>query len=597
MYSVSSAYLTAMKQDTFTRTLRGKIGNINYTIDDVLTGSCTITNKISDGTEVRIGSVNIGTLTITFINDHGITDWSGQIITVEEGLLLEGGTYEYVPMGKFIVSEAQRTASGTVVTAYDFMSKFDKRWQISTTSGKAFSFLNYICQQCGVTLGMTQEQVEALPNGNTLLGLFTENDIETFRDALSWIAQTLGCYATIDREGQLVVRAYKSVPDDTVTVYQRYTGDTFSTFATRYSGVSVVDIKNGTTRYKGMPQDIYLTYNLGSNPFMQYGSQTTKDLMLQNILTALQNVVYVPFSVVLPIGGAYDLGDVITFSGGHGDVTGCITSYTWNFNGTDNYIAKGEGKDPSLVNARSKTDKDISGLASRLNSTEIQYYIFRNIEEINIGNNQEKELINIHCMSMANTTVIMDAEILLDVETAVSGIDYYDAVGTITYYVDFVKKTDYVPIETWVDGNHILHLMYVMNIESSQLCRFVATLKMSGGSAHIPPLGVNAVIHGQGLAATDEWDGYIDLEDTIGEIDLGGIEVEDNIIDEVSLTQDTPYSLEFTEEIGEIDLGGVTLENNMSEELLIDKKMMSSYTYEQLSAYTYEDLSLGFIYG
>ena len=597
MYSVSNAYLTAMKQNTFTRTLRGKIGNINYTVDDVLTGSCTITNKISDGTEVRIGSVNIGELGITFLNDHGVTEWSNVAITVEEGLLLANNTYEYIPMGTFYVSKADRTASGIVVTAYDAMSKFDKRWQMNATSGKPYSYLSNICQSCGVTLGMTQVQVEAMPNGNKLLGLFTENDIETFRDALSWIAQTLASYATINREGQLVLRTYRSTQDDEVDEYERYYDETFSTFVTRYSGISVVDIVTQKTKYIGIEPDEYLTYNLGSNPFMQYGTPSTKNEMLTAIITSMQNIAYTPFEAVLPCGGAYDLGDVIAFSGGIGGVTGCITSFTWNFNGTDNYIAKGEGKDPSLVNARSKTDKDVSGILSMISAQEFQYYIFRNLEAIDIGDGEEVEIINIRFASLISTIVIMEAEILLDIDTAVSGITYDDAVGQVTYYINNELVTDYKPVETWVDGNHVLHLMYLLNIGEAELTKFIAKLKMTGGSASIPPLGVQAVIHGQGLAVVEGWDGYIDVEDTVGVIDFSGIVVENNIIDEVEITQDIPYKPSCEDELSDISLNGMVIDNNMSEMLVIDKKMMSSYTYEQLSAYTYEDLSLGFIYG
>lgn len=590
MYSVSNAYLTAMKQNTFTRTLRGKIGNIDYTVDDVLTGSCTITNKISDGTEVRIGSVNIGELTITFINDHGITEWSNAAITVEEGLLLANNTYEYVPMGTYYVSKADRTASGIVVTAYDAMSKFDKRWQMNATSGTAASYLGYICSSCGVILGMTQAQIEALPNGNRLLGLYTDNDIETFRDALSWVAQTLASYATIDRQGRLVLRAYKSMPDDVINVYERYAGETFSTFTTRYSGISVVDIKSQTTKYIGMEPDIYLTYNLGSNPFLQYGTDSSRIGMMTNILTSMQNINYTPFSAVLPCGGAYDLGDVITFSGGIGDVTGCVTSFTWNFNGTDNYIVKGEGKDPSLASARSKTDKNLSGLMSQINAEEIQYYIFRNLDEINIGDTQEKEIINIRFASMLAATVILDAEILLDVEGD-------NAVGVVTYRIDSSEVTDYKPTETWIDGKHVLHLMYIINTEMTQVYHLTATLKMVGGSAYIAPLHVQAAIHGQGLVSTDNWDGGIDFEETLTDSTFGTMIAEDNMTSEVTTSFDIPYSVAFEESLTDSVIGSIVADDNMDDMIFVDKLSMSSRTHAQLESYTYAQLNNLFING
>lgn len=595
MYSVSNAYKTAMKQNTIKRVLRGSVNNISFTHEDLLEGSITITNKASDGTEIKIGSVNIGELTVTFL-DELVSEWQNAVITIEEGLLLSGGTYEYVPMGVFTVSDSQRSESGIAIIAYDNMAKFDKVFSLSTSTGTAYDFLAYACSQCGVALGMTQVEVDALPNGDNLLGLWTENDIETFRDMVSWIAQTTACFATIDRTGQLVLRPYRSAVNDIIYEINRYSGDVYSTFETRYSGVSVVDIRSQTTMYKGIDPDIYLTYNLGSNPFLQYGSKSIKEGMLTNILTSMQNIQYTPFNVTIPCGGAYDLGDVISFPDGYGDCTCCITNFTWRFYGSDNYQAKGEGKDPALANAKSKTDKNLAGLASQVNAKEFQYYLFRNVREINVGNGQERDLINMRFTSLSATAVVFQAEVLIEIDTLVSGITYNDAVAVVTYYIDNNKVMDYYPTETYVDGKHVLHLLYPMKIEGAQLTRFVATLRMTGGSAYIPSQGVNAIISGQSLMATDEWDGYIDAEDKFSTIDLRQLVVED-IYEVVTVTPDIPYEADSEDEFGEYTLRSIQLENNFTEMVLIDKKMMSSYTHAELHDYTHAQLNNEFIHG
>lgn len=592
MHVVSNAYKIAMKQNTIKRKLRGTINSgLGFNESHILAGSMSITNKISDGMEMKIGSVNIGELTATF---HSfIPNWQGAVITLEEGLLIDGGTYEFIPMGTFTVSKAERSASGVAITAYDNMSKFDKPFTLSTTSGKAYDFLQYACSLCNVVLGMTQAQVEALPNGDMLLGLWTENDIETFRDMLSWLAQTLACYATIDRNGKLVLRTYTSTITDDLDIYHRYVGEVYSTFETQYSGVSVVNIKDQTLRYKCIEPDTYLTYNLGSNPFLQYGSDATKDTMLQNILNSIQNIKYTPFRVTIPCGGAYDLGDVLEFSGGIGDVTCCITNYTWQFFGSDNYTAHGDGKDPTLANAKSKTDKNLAGLASQITAKEFQYYIFKNIRAINVGNEQERDIINMRFTSLSATVVILQAEVLLEVTPAVSG---ENAIAVVTYYIDNNKVLEYYPTETYIGGKHILHLLYPMQTEGAKLTRLVATLKMIGGSAHIQPQGVNAIISGQSLMATDKWDGYIDVEDEFGTIDLRQLEVE-SIFDVALATLDIPHEAESEDEFGEYVLRSIQLENNFAELVLIDKKMMSSYTHEELHDYTHAQLNNEFIHG
>jgi len=43
-----------------------------------------------------------------------------------------------------------------------------------------------------VELAQTQAEIEAMPNGTELLSIYVENDIETYRDALYFVAQVLG---------------------------------------------------------------------------------------------------------------------------------------------------------------------------------------------------------------------------------------------------------------------------------------------------------------------------------------------------------------------------------------------------------------------
>ena len=56
---------------------------------------------------------------------------------------------------------------------------------------------------------MTQAEVDALPNGTESLSLYTENDIETWQDFIFWVAQATGTFATMDRQGKLVLRKYE----------------------------------------------------------------------------------------------------------------------------------------------------------------------------------------------------------------------------------------------------------------------------------------------------------------------------------------------------------------------------------------------------
>lgn len=596
MYSVSNKYKQDMKEPSARFRLRGTVGTESFTDENLAGGTLSITNQCVDNDEILLGAAYIGELQATFQDvDIDRYEWVGKTITPYHVRVFSDGTSEEVPLGVFTISEAVWSVDGVAVVAYDNMSKLDKAAEFNATSGTAYGILSNICSMCGLTLAMTQAQVEALPNGSELLSLWAENDIETYRDMISWLAQTLASIVLVDRLGRIYLKTYGMTPVDVIGAENRFIDATFSDFESRYSGVSVVDIQSKTTRYYGTEQDIYLTYNLGSNPFMQYGTQTTKERMARAILDSLAATAYVPFSVTMLGDPAYDLGDVITLSGGMGDSSKHFVIQRFGYNLHNNYTAEGVGKNPDVANARSKTDKQIQGILNNQNQNELQYYFYTNSDAIVIGDNQTRQIIDVRFASLKATVVIFHAEVLLEADTTVSGTTYNDLVGTVTYFVNSTEVQERHPIETWVDGNHILHLLYHIRIGEAQLTRFVATLTANGGEITIPINGIEAVISGQGLATSGEWDGYIDASDTIGRISMGGMTVADNITDAAELDQMIPYEPTGSETLGRITLGGMTVKS-FSTRVIIDKKSLSNYRHEQLVGFTHEDMNAMFIY-
>lgn len=77
------------------------------------------------------------------------------------------GIYETIPMGVFEVSEANRTVKCLELKAYDYMLRFEKDFNGFETVGKAYDFIHLCCEACHVEFSLTQEEVEAMPNGNT----------------------------------------------------------------------------------------------------------------------------------------------------------------------------------------------------------------------------------------------------------------------------------------------------------------------------------------------------------------------------------------------------------------------------------------------
>jgi hypothetical protein len=514
MYPVSQVYIDKLKSiSKKQRRIRGTIGSVSFTHDDVLEGSFTYTDIAVKSADIKLGGVFIGTLKATFLKSltSRITrgTWKGKIINVEIGLHLGGDIWEYVPLKPYVIQEANHSALGVDIVASDYMSKFDASLNFTTTSGKMFDLLALGCENCGVQLGMTKAEVEALPNGTNILGLYPENDCETWRDLISWLAVTACGFATIDREGRLVIRTWKTVSDIEIGVNDRFNGGSWSDFVTYYTAVKTTNI-DGTTDYTPMPVDDGLTMEIGTNPFMQYGTNDVKSGMRNNILIALQNLRYTPFNSTSLIDPALDLGDVILYSDGiANDALSCVMRIDFSF--SKGATVKGYGKNPSLNGARSATDKAISQAVSKTSESQVIIHTYTNAEEYDLQNHLRSDfVVGIDFATMKPTIVTMQHEINLDLTLT-------DDTATVTaYYYLNDELQSYQPVGTFSeDGKHIIPLMYFLNtLVGGEAYSWQVKLQIDGGTATIDRGDIHAWLQGQGLVAVDEFAGTIHVDDT-----------------------------------------------------------------------------------
>jgi hypothetical protein len=538
MYEVSEAFREAMKRPVQHFRLRGQVivglRSFYFTEDNILKKSFNIANQCSGNDLVEIGTVYTAELNATFLrmNLPRYSLKGARIIPRFELLTSEG--YEPVPLGVFLISEANWTTWGVEVTAYDNMSKFDKKIYLNASTGMIYDFLSLACNTCGVELGMDEFEVQELPNGRESLAVYQDNDIETWRDLVSWCAQTTGTFATIDRSGKLVLRAYGTEPVDTIDDYHRYTGAKFSDFETRYTGLSVVNIAERVTQYYSLDIDDGLTYNLGQNPLIQYGLEETLTAQRRAILDAIAVIKYVPMEVDMIGSPAYDLGDVLVFSEGaaDGEKLSCVTKYDWTYGG--DYTVTGVGQNPALASARSKTDKDITGLLSSTNEDVIHYYDYVNAEEYHIGDEEKAEIIVFHYITTKATHIDFHAEVKYLLETTEiddeEAAEYTenDGVLKVTYYLNEEEVTEYHPIETALDGEHLLHLLFTWQSSANVVGTFKVVLELKGGEVWIDQSAARGYIAGQGLVGDDAWDGTVRIEQEFPAIDVsvtaGGFE-------------------------------------------------------------------------
>lgn len=571
MYPVSKAFLQAVQGNTRKYYWTGKIttaagAEYPFTQEDIVKGSGYITAQCCGNSEIELGAVYAAEMGISLFLDIDRYTLEDAEVELTYHLRLADGIYEAVPMGIFEVSEANRTVHVLELKAYDRMLRFDRAFNGFETIGTAYGMMALCSTACGVELAQSQAEIEALPNGSELLSIYPENDIETYRDVLYFTAQVLGGFFCVNREGKLEFRQYGETPVVEILQKHRFSSS-FSDFVTRYTAVSSTNLRTQTSEYYALEEDDGLTMNLGVNPLLQFGLEETRAELCGNILTALSAVNYVPFDSDTIGNPALDLGDVLTFSGGQADAQQitCVTSFTVKIGGRQSL--KCVGKNPRLSQAKSKNDKNISGLLNQIEAGKIGIHTFTNASEYTIGE-ADVRIISIEFASKeenhaqffgqvvvdvvadptarsanASGTIVIPfpsgntgdsggaadiengsedgvageetADISVDVSLPVTWREDGKAVCYVTFELNNAEILLHHPVETWHSGKHILSLYYpIENIVPNITNTFNVYLRMEDGSGSVGIGDCIASISGQAMAAAAAWDGRIDIEET-----------------------------------------------------------------------------------
>lgn len=584
MYPVSKEYQKAISESSrsffWTGAITTKAGK-KYTFGnkDIVKGSGYISRQCSGSSEIELGSVYAAELGISLFSDIDRYSLEDASITLSFHLKAGDETYEEVPMGIFYIAEANRKIKTLELKAYDAMLNLDKNFDKGLSSAFPYDFLSLLSKACHVELAQTKEEIEALTNGTELLGIYQENDIETWRDFLYYLAQALGCFSTIDREGKLRLIPYGIADNKTVDSRHRFSS-TFSDFVTRYTAVSSTNKKTDIAEYYSVKPDDGLTMNLGVNPLLQFGLEEKRKRIINNILSAVTVVNYVPFDSDTIGDPALDLGDVIKFTGGHADETkrSVITSIETKINGKQKI--KCVGKNPRLAGAKSKNDKNIAGLQSSMNENKLSIYTYVNALKINAGA-EKTSIINIEFASGDETNAEFHAEVILDVRSnAVSRradaettieigeeskvisipVNWTDDGKTIlkAYYVlDGKEVEQFYPSETWFSGKHLLNLYYpIIEMKANELHTFEVLIELTDGTATIEPQNAMATISGQGLGAQERWDGRITVDEEIRLVELSGLPT-NRIHDKAVAAFITPKETGLTQPVDSIRMTGL----------------------------------------
>ena len=453
MYPVSEAFLQAVQENTrryhWTGRITTKAGVVyEFGNEDIVKGSGYISGQCCGSTEMELGTVYAAEMGITLLSEIDRYSLEDALVELYYHLQLADGSYEAVPMGVFEVSEANRRIRCLEIKAYDFMLRFDKKFNSKNTQGNAYEIIMLCCKACKVEFAQRSEEIVTIPNGAEVLSLYGENDVETYRDVLFYIGQVLGGFFAINRVGMLELRKYGNEPVMEISNKQRF-NSSFSDFITRYTAVSSTNLRTQVAEYYGLEEDNGLTMNLGVNPFLQFGLEETREALCKNILSDVSVISYVPFDSETIGNPALDLGDVLRFRGGHADETQitCITSSQLRIGGK--HRLKCVGKNPRLAQAKSKHDKNISGLLNQVEAGKIGFFSFTNAKDFEIGETEIK-VISIDFAAGEVTQAEFIGLVVLEV-AAVAVTREVSAGGTIAVPIPSSSKED--ATEVSVDVN------------------------------------------------------------------------------------------------------------------------------------------------
>lgn len=551
MYTDASAqfYTVNNTLDVQKHRLRGTIGAASFTSDDIVAGSFSYAAACSDASSFQVGGVRIGVINCSLLNDLGIgpRSWRGKEIVIEFGLCISENPdiYEYIPLCRGVISEATITAGLVTIKAYDNMSKFDKELEDGATiTGTAYANLVFICTECGVQLGNTQAEIEAMPNGLAAsLAPYAPNDCKTFRDWLYWLSQALAGFATIGRDGKLYIRSYVDMraQDATITENDRLKGATISDYITQYSAVTFTNISDGTdTTYGGGTP----VYHCGANPFLQFGTKAVRDNMRKETADAVRGCHYMPFSLALKSAPVYDLGDVVMLTGGIVDLgrqhIGVVQSITYTAG--KQLLLQGFGRDPMQKPIENRAT---TGNTAKTESNTLSYYDYTSDEQTVIPQTQHSEWTATDAAQIVRITFVAQTQTLIEVMNEIDSYfynlnDIYNnpCYVSIAYfiYVDGVLQDKRpailhdTPTADMYDGDFSGHDGYRKDVfeyfgeimsPGTHTYEVKAVCKQPHGagiSIISPAGGIFALLKGQGLVKVEVWDGFILCSDNLPEL-------------------------------------------------------------------------------
>lgn len=494
MYPVSNAYKEAIESRTVTSNWMGTIDPVNgprifFDKSNLDQSKSKLTRQYANGDTLEIGTAYSSQLTIGLRGVFSKYQFYGAVITLYFQLSLPNEQTESVPCGQFTVTDAEFQYNSVKLTGYDSMQKFAGK--ISNLSdAEPYAGLSAICTACGVTLGNTQAEIEAMVNGTEELAFSELEESETYRNVLGYIAAILCGNAVIGTDDKLYIKQFSNTAVRTIGQSARYSSS-YIDYIGRYNRIALTDADGNEETYtaSGTYSETLLTLSIGTNPLLN--ANENRETMAQDIVDEIATIVYAPCTITMPQDPALDIGDTLTISGGNitTPVNIIITKQDIKLYGQTQIISA--GGDYQLTEARTKSERAIEQvIPQQIKQTEqkleeeikqITYeYLDPQVESTEpIGDGEDAIVLAFYFKLEEATRVRFGSTI--NFETVRDGQDLVHL--HVIYNVDNTELNPNNPlIQYYDDGHHILTLDFLTDELDAGSHTFGVAFGVTGGT-------------------------------------------------------------------------------------------------------------------
>ena len=573
--NVNEATKNAYRADSSKKEIRLYFPDLELTIGNnkIDHESMELTESLAEDESIEFIGCNASQFKITI---HGISE---NLKNERIQAFVKVGTTTEIPLFNGVVNDVSISADKTHKTLKCYDELYTKGNIDVADWYKRLVFpvtIKYFRDNLFGEIGITQVST-ALPNDNILIEKqYSPNSLKALV-LIKSICQINGVFGIINRENKFEYRTIAKTETASVTEAFSYQK------SLKYQEYIVNPVDRLTIRQTD--QDEGVSYGDGDNTYIIQGNFFTFNLendvlldMAENIYPNVEGFYYTPFESDNNGLPWIECGDYVSYSvydyenstvGNpvYKTLTFCILSRKLFGiqNLRDSYTAEGdEFQRVFVTDLQSRIEtivEQISEITGQLEDYSLNYVVFTNPNKITINDGDTVSVWRCVFAIQKPTQVMVQIEILLDCETTESGITFNDLILTTNYYYDLAFIDSRQPKETYTDGNHILKLYYILNVDNPDITHeFEVRLKASGGKAVIDIGQGLFTLVGQKIVG-DVWDGRFNIEQELPVIAIGhpsnGITMV-NYYDNVVVGTQIPIGAEIDEEISEISVGHPT---------------------------------------